>query len=320
MFFLLLVGFENQMHRILNKSQKKTFQWKDTDAIGKYVFQVAYTNKFEDILFEEELDQKTYTYTIDKAFRASDITLNWRVKYKSKKTGREVQKKSTFDINNGGKLAPLKDTFGFFYTVSQGRFTQTGSDQGQLEEFQNSPLTLGLFYTYRMNYYDSYAMSIYDSQFTPVNVTATSTTLDLPNERGLNFYRQHRFNKSWEYYYGWDYEEFSTFNLDELAASLESAGLKRQKLHFLTMGLSHVFRAFDRNFLFKGSASVIVDSSDSEENRVTGRTFSGYKGILYFNTRLYKSVSAQVLLKYHHLDDGSLANILRYGAGIGIAF
>jgi hypothetical protein len=315
-----LSGLRAKVSRFLETTQELTFKWRPVKGAKNYQFEIAFDDSFQNIIYKSTVKKNTIRYKMDESFMGLDITLYWRVTAKSQHSGKRYRGFSSMTLNNGGKGSPLFDTFGFFYSVTRGEFLQKGSDRGALEEFQNSPLTLGLFYTKRTSYFDSYAMSAYFSAYNNVDIAGTNDTVQIPNEIGVNFYKQYKFHERWDVYYGWDYEEFSTFNLDELNALLESASTKRQRIHYLTLGIAHSFKLMQRNFLLKTSGSVIVDSSASEKNKITAKTFSGYKAMLYLSTRLFKSVSGQFLFKYHHLDDGSLVDVYRYGVGLGFAF
>lgn len=225
------------------------------------------------------------------------------------------------------KLAPVtkkknekSQWFGFAHvTISQGQFSDT-IGENQIDSEQNSPFTIGTGLIYLPASMPSYsiASSIYYSQLTGTTVsdltgTVSGDDLSIPAEIGGNLYLQKNYGGYFSNLYGGlDYEQFNTYNFNEIIdGSTTTLEVDQQKISYLTGGIGLRYKLF-KPVTMKFSYSYGVSSATD---------LDGTKFMIYFNQKISKNFWYHLLYKQHMLEgDGRELAISRYGIGVGTAF
>lgn len=237
-----------------------------------------------------------------------------KVKKVTKKIAKKIKRKA---VKNDVKK------FSAFYMASIGQFNQKDSALAEIDFKQNSPLTLGVMYTYfpkRGNY--TIASSAYFSYLLAASTNTDETNVVLPLEIGLNTYYQRPMMDGLFYLYGGaDVEKFNTFNLKAIDSS-DGINFDTNEMFFLTGGASKTFSMFNRKFLFKGSFSYSLLSSRQVgySGDDSTSTYSGYKIMGFLLSKIHKDFFLSTLLKYHSLSGPSDVSIIRIGVGCGYLF
>lgn len=209
-----------------------------------------------------------------------------------------------------------------FYTASKGDFSESLKSSPITINFeQNSPYTIGLGSTYKFG--DApwlISNSGYISALSASSVGNNNTSIDIPEEIGVTLYGERTFT-GWlnGVYAGFDFERFSTFNVEQLESG-EDLRVREHQMFFVTLGLTKFLPTKIGNFLFKTSYSRVVSSSI--KSQTTGvDAFEGNKFIVYANYKPFKKLLFHLLYKQHDLDGGvSDLEVKRLGVGIGWSF
>lgn len=250
----------------------------------------------------------------------------WWAKQRSKKRpapAKEDSKKIVSSKNENKKQGPPgKYDWGIsaFYTLSKGTYTeQLKDDGGSATSTQDSPATLGIAAFKKLNDEYSYSGSFYLSML-DAGQFDTGETVTVPPEIGLTSYIGYQ-RKNWpvEIYTGLDQEMISSYNTDEIPDD-EKLSTRSHNLTYLTAGISKFFTFKQRGYLVKASLSNTIMSSQSRPSLNDDSPFTGYKFILYLNTKLNDKWLAHFLYKEHHLSGATELIGNRFGFGVGYKF
>lgn len=203
-----------------------------------------------------------------------------------------------------------------FYTFSKGVFRED-VDGVELETNQDSPITIGVSGNYKLSNSWGISASTYFSRLDGAS-TVDDLAVNIPLEYGVNSYLEYRGGKVIPYF-GFDYEKFSTFNVDELVFN-ERIDTRQHTLTYATVGVAKMFEVFGRKLFAKVGISQSVTSSSDRKSIVSDENFHGQKTILYLNTPIKDNWSTHLLFKHHRLKGATDLNITRTGIGIGYSF
>lgn len=205
-----------------------------------------------------------------------------------------------------------------FYTVSKGAFQEKLSNGATIDFEQNSPGTLGLMVRYQLANKDSLSASIYGSKLTTSTVTGVSSeNIDVPLEIGATLYHEIGIGRTrtFNYYYGLDYEKFSSSDPEKV--DVGEFGFVSNTMTFVTGGLS-LYKNFGKHNIIgkiSGSYGVLSSSSDGRD---------GYKGYKTIGTITYISssrLSYNIFVKNHSLTrETDELSSTRIGLGVGLRF
>jgi len=209
--------------------------------------------------------------------------------------------------------------WGLFYMASKGEFNIKTDLNNNLIEKQNSPLTLGLFYSDKINKKSRYSASAYFSYFLPLTNASTNSELSIPLEYGFNFYKNTSFTHTSSFTWGMDFEKFSVFNLDEYAKGLEDQKLVSQEILFLTAGYGNTFLLGGRVFFFKLSVSQSILNT-GDKFSISDDNYQGQKAIIYGQFNVSGDYYVHGFYKKHVLSGPNDLVITRYGLGLGKKF
>ncbi len=199
-----------------------------------------------------------------------------------------------------------------FAMSSTGSFVEV-KDGVTLRSSQNSPITLGTSFNYIQSPEERFSASLYMSKLTAMS--SDEQQVYVPSEFGVTaYYEKPKAFTKMGYYYGYDYEAFSTFNTDELinGADIE---VREQGIHYLTGGLSFNFEAFKRPVFARTSFSYSMLSTSS-----AGTSFTGFKTMFFLGTALNEQWGINVLWKRHQLAGATSLVISRLGVGVSLSF
>lgn len=236
--------------------------------------------------------------------------------FSSLKGGAEAREK---DKKKKGTYGDDGFSLSSFYTISLGSF-RNEYNGSSITNTQNSPLTLGLFSSYRPYKMPFFASgSIYISQLNPAEY-GQGQEISVPLEYGINAYFNYRLNiMKMVPYIGFDYERFSTFNTEELPTGVPLATRELQ-MGYLTIGGFYGFSIFGLPAGSKISVSTVMMSKASRDSLVSNEDFTGFKYILYFTINVFEGFAAQCFFKQHLLSGPTKLTITRYGVGFGYRF
>lgn len=204
------------------------------------------------------------------------------------------------------------NSFYLFQMSSIGSF-QEEVNSFSLNSSQNSPLSLGLGGTFYRKSHWSLSGSHYISYFT-AGETSTNQQISIPFEQGTTL----QVGKNWSgfgAYLGFDYEQFNSFNTEELSL-INEVKVRKNKIGFGSVAISKVLEIGKREIYFKVSFAQSLLSSSSKN----GTEFKGSKIMFYANYKLNKRLFVHTLYKRHTLKGKTDLSINRYGVGFGVNF
>lgn len=151
------------------------------------------------------------------------------------------------------------------------------------------------------------------------NQTEDGKVIDVPMEFGANAYLDYPIsNLNWIVFAGFDYENFSTFNTEELET--KSLATRQITQGFATLGAAKGFKLIDQSFFLKLSASRTVYADESRASLVDPVPFEGYKYMVYLNAKYDDRLFVHGLFKQHLLEGPTSLVITRIGFGFGYKF
>ncbi|MCB9062077.1 MAG: hypothetical protein H6622_11195 [Halobacteriovoraceae bacterium] len=209
-----------------------------------------------------------------------------------------------------------------FYMVSVGKFQQENPTRAQLSFFQNSPVTLGIassYYPQSIPY--NFSGSLYFSTLVAATNNINQNELSIPAEIGITSYIERYFDQfkfKFSGYSGFDFERFSSLNLEGLQNNQELLA-DEHKVFYLTIGASKTFTIFKKNFFSKLSISRSIFSSTTlgYSQSTDSTEISGFKFMGYIFHKIHKDWFAHSLIKYHTMSGSSDLSSFRFGIGIG---
>jgi hypothetical protein len=274
-----------------------------------------------------------------KFFDRTDIPLNLIVTNTDGQIGSINQKKIIPTVDTDKKTA-VKHEFvenkiinlTLFYTASKGFFReQKKSILGKSN--QDSPITLGSSAVGVINSDYSYDSSLYIAKLDSLN-SSFDTEIDIPWEYGLTLYINYtgKNNKFFPYigstvdystgsykyrlYAGFDYESFSTYNINEIATNnISNLSSIKHNLVYATFGITQTANIFGRNFFMKNSLSRTFYTRSSPKDNLTNEVINGYKLMFFLSTNIYDKISAHLLYKQHFMSGPTDLDIKRIGLG-----
>lgn len=210
-----------------------------------------------------------------------------------------------------------------FYMASYGRFTQTDSSVAYIEFNQNSPVTIGSGVSYYpMDSKWSVAGSAYVSHLLASGSNLDNRNVTIPPEIGANLYGEYKFmERNFTGYFGFDYEQFSTFNMGAIQQN-QKLLVDRNTVLFATVGGSSALELFGSPFFtklsFSRSLATTTDAHSGGTNTSGG--YEGYKVMWYVNKKISPDMFIHSLIKYHWMEGPSDLKTLRIGLGFGFIF
>lgn len=224
-----------------------------------------------------------------------------------------LQKKKTAKVdrvNNQDESHHLT----LFYMASIGSFSETLNSVDMIvSSNQNSPISLGAFWSNQFSDTDHrLESSLYLSKLSATS--SGSESIDPPLEFGFNFYNQFPIlKKRINFYWGGDFEKFSTINTEEIA----NGGVAKtygQNIFYGTVGFSKAFN-FSKPLMLRFSLSQSLFSSSESVSSTNESTYSGQRLTLFLSYQLYQQFSVNLLYKKHILSGPTELSIDRFGLG-----
>lgn len=203
-----------------------------------------------------------------------------------------------------------------FYTVSKGTFSENINGV-KLTNNQDSPFTVGLNINNQLSKNWGVSSSVYLSQLDSAAQEGGSD-VNIPFETGMTLYLDYIKN-SYMPYFGFDYEQFSTFNTDELSLG-ESLRIREHKITYATIGFSRFLNFRNKKIFFKTALSFSINSNSNQKSITSNENFNGAKFIAYFNMPISEKWNTHLLVKRHFLKGPTDLTITRIGVGIGHNF
>ncbi len=206
-----------------------------------------------------------------------------------------------------------------FYMASMGSFEQNSSTLPSVNYQQNSFLSLGtsLSYTPQASLW-SYSASVYLSSLKATGSNLNNDKVTIPNEMGANFYAERLLTSyGLTAYGGFDYDSFSTFNLEGIRND-EKIYVDENKIYYLTLGMAKKVSIAGHPYFFKLALSKsLMSSFTSNYVSTTNEKLSGYRAMVYLNTKISDNFYFHTLFKYHSMSSSFDLNVMRIGVGIG---
>jgi hypothetical protein len=227
-----------------------------------------------------------------------------------------------YDVQEERKRIAFEKRFGYnaFYMASAGTYNQVNTKEDVNYNLpMNSPVSAGILYHFPSPQYNiMYSTSFYFSLFSGVQSETATESVTPPIEFGVNYYAQFYLAKFMPYF-GVDFETLSSFNSDVFKRTFAVEFDKHQIL-YLTGGLTYTWKMFKKPFLMKWSISPSIMTNTVSSTGSTGKNYSGYKTILYINSKIHKKYFLHGMVKLHQMADEEELSILRIGIGGGYIF
>ncbi|MFG1500009.1 hypothetical protein ABMA70_07330 [Halobacteriovorax sp. XZX-3] len=238
---------------------------------------------------------------------------------------RQLNKAGRIDQNS---MKRIKEQLGertfrssVFYMASYGKFAQDNPAYADVSFLQNSPVSLGL----STSYYPkdrpfNISGSIYYSYLTTAEIDDyTNDKINVDPEIGGNLYFSYRLiSPAISLYAGLDYEEFNTFNLENLKKN-DLVSFDTNQVLYATFGASRSVNLFGQKLFAKlsYSQSIASERSSSLVNAENTQSFTGSKILFYLFKNVGNNFFAHSLIKYHWMSGPSNITTLRVGLGFG---
>ncbi len=208
----------------------------------------------------------------------------------------------------------------FFYMASTGTFNQSNEKYMRIEFVQYSYFTLGtsfLYFPKNKNYH--WASSIYLSKLGTSTNNLNDDSISIRPELGVNGYFSYKpIKKSYSIYGGFDYETFSTFNLESIQIAHDFL-MNETQMFYLTLGFSKNFYFYKKPIFIKASISKQVATSYTSGSSLydPGVPYSGFKMMFYLNKKFNKKWFLHILYKMHFMSGPDDLTVHRLGVGFG---
>jgi hypothetical protein len=214
-----------------------------------------------------------------------------------------------------------------FYMSSLGDFNEKSDTVGEINFKQNSPVTLGLAFSYLpLNKPYSISTSAYFSYLTTPQNSLNNEPVKITPEIGANIYGEYFFQKYQSILYaGPDFEKFSTFNMP----GLENDGkvyVDGVQVVYMTFGYAKSFSMWNKKFFTKASiaksaltyysSSAPLSSIDATP-QTADKNYSITRYLLYLNYKYSDKLYFHTLFKYHSMTGSIQLSSFRIGFGIG---
>jgi hypothetical protein len=226
----------------------------------------------------------------------------------------------TIVVVESSRPTKKKASFGFFYTASQGNFSEVvRSTSTNIDFSQTSPITLGVMSQFQFKGSSSVLpASIYLSKLNASPITGienSGSTFSVPMEIGGNIYYQYSLSSMpLAPYAGLDFEKFTTFNAAELESGAALA-TRQNSLLYGTIGAGYNFTVGKYRLHVKASYSKTINSSTTSVN--SADRFTGSRQMLYFNIKQDGPFLMHVFYKHHNLSGPTDLTVNRFGVGFG---
>ena len=198
-----------------------------------------------------------------------------------------------------------KLSYSAFYTVSFGSFTEE-IQSVTTKSTQDSPLTIGGSMNLKFHDLFSYSGSVYFSKLNSAisinnELQSNNKVVDIPWEYGLTSYLEYSgINFYLKPYTGFDYESFSTYNTDELAANT-SVGLDVRTHSFLygTVGVYGFTNFFKKEEFLKPPSPQILPPPVLGQAKFLIKILPAKNLFYFFASNIFQNWGASVLYKRH---------------------
>lgn len=206
--------------------------------------------------------------------------------------------------------------------VSLGNLSQTQSDVAKVKFKQTSPLTIGFnnAYFFKHSKWAVHGGAFYSAMEASLE-NLNNSKVDVPAEYGVNAYGEYRTDKfGLSFFSGLEYENFHSFNLNELAMSQRFL-VDDSNFVYFAVGVSKYFKVYDHDFIARLMFSKSIVSSYSTESTLGAiKEFDANKFMLYLNYKMTERLFFYSVIKYQTLSGESEMDSLRLGIGVGYAF
>lgn len=206
--------------------------------------------------------------------------------------------------------------------VSLGNLSQTQSDVAKVKFKQTSPLTIGFnnAYFFKHSKWAVHGGAFYSAMEASLE-NLNNSKVDVPAEYGVNAYGEYRTDKlGLSFFSGLEYENFHSFNLNELAMS-QRVLVDDSNFVYLAVGVSKYIKIYDHDFIARLMFSKSIVSSYSTESTIGKvKEFDANKFKLYLNYKMSERLFFNSVIKYQTLSGESEMDSLRLGIGVGYAF
>jgi hypothetical protein len=218
-----------------------------------------------------------------------------------------------------GKFKPKlqRYKFGVFVATSRSEVEESmASSTVQLASTQNSPFTIGVFGSRKLDNRDLIAYSSYLSIINVNTGSANIRRLDFPPELGFTLYYKFKL-QNWNFtpYLGTDIERISAYNLDDIVNSGADASNRKHHNFYLTAGFNQLFSIATLRFMLISSFSYSAYSYGTQDGQpVAG--YSGNKYILHLSYLTASKFTYSIFYKQHSFSGATEAKFNRIGIAV----
>lgn len=206
--------------------------------------------------------------------------------------------------------------------ISVGNLSQSKSDLAEIKFKQTSPFTLGFnnAYFFKHSKWAIHGGGFYSSMRASLE-NLNNSKIDVPGEFGVNAYGEYRSDRlNLSFFSGLEYENFHSFNLNELATN-QRVLVDDSNFVYFSVGISKYFKIYDHDFIARLMFSKSIASSYTTESTLGAvKEFDANKFMLYLNYKLSERFFFNSVIKYQTLSGNSEMDSLRLGIGVGYAF
>lgn len=231
---------------------------------------------------------------------------------------KEKQKANSivYELENYSGPAPFDGAkFSLYYMYFLGSMTQSGSG-GEVSFRERGIITLGS----QGNYYFPHSPHSIAAGLSVTKLNLAKSNLDyeivnFPLESSAYLHGEYLFKKSQSsFHYGLDYENISSFDLNETSKRDEIV-LDKTSFIYASVGASKAFNFFNTSLFAKLLISTPISSSSKTEN-----SYKGQRIILNLQKKFHKRYFIYTHLKYFNFSDKDKLNGTRVGLGGGLLF
>lgn len=245
-----------------------------------------------------------------------------------------LAKDTTFKLYLDPKITDLKKYREYFIKNKQsdthhivlstmpsiGFYSQSNKNGYVVKYNQISLVSMGATYLYTpfVSPYHMSASLYYSMISSTSNQISSGTTkeVDIPAEYGLNVYGIYaKRNSQFQYYAGLDYENFSSFNIQNIITN-DSVSIDSNTVYYLTAGLNYKPRAIEKLSVKLAVSKSIISKAEPGLAASTPAELSGIKYILFLNYSFNEKWSANAMFKGHNFSGDNDLSVNRVGIGV----